>query len=119
MASDPNVSAVVYLAAAKPPGEGDGTVTQQDIAKTKAHFTSTGFEVHAPLGLSFSIGGKRSLFERVFGQSLNIDEENLGVSVTTEGGSLELPLEGLPGEIKQRVRAVTFMPPPPLMFADS
>ncbi|MGH9165500.1 MAG: hypothetical protein ACRDZW_08335, partial [Acidimicrobiales bacterium] len=59
------------------------------------------------------------LFERVFGQSLAIDEENLGVSVTTEGGGLELPLETLPDEIQERVRAVSFMPPPPLMFADS
>lgn len=112
MATDPIVSAVVQLAV-----ERNG-LTQQDIAKAKGHFTSAGFEVHAPLGTSFSIGGKRSLFERVFGQSLSVDEETIGAVVTTEGGGLELSISALPDEIRVQVKAVSFMPPPPLVFAD-
>lgn len=126
MAPDPNVSAVVHLQAPERPetepvpasGPQAGALTQQDIAKAKSHFTSAGFEVHAPLGLSFSIGGKRSLFERVFGQALSVDEETVGASVRTEGGGLDLPIEGLPDDIRARVRAVTFVEPPPLIFAD-
>jgi len=114
MAPDPNVSAVVHL---QPP-ESASSLTQQDIAQTKGHFTSAGFEVHAPLGLSFSIGGKRSLFERVFGEALSVDEETLGASVRTQEGGMDLPTGGLPEEIRSRVRAVSFVEPPPLIFAD-
>ncbi|MEO6120533.1 MAG: hypothetical protein ABIW46_00475 [Acidimicrobiales bacterium] len=112
MATDQNVSAVVQLAGAR------GSLTQQDIAKAKGHFTATGFEVHAPLGTSFSIGGKRSLFERVFGQPLTVDEQTVGAVVTVEGGGLDLPIEGLPDDLRAQVKGVSFMPPPPLVFAD-
>ncbi|MGH9155590.1 MAG: hypothetical protein ACRD1K_07125 [Acidimicrobiales bacterium] len=112
MATDPTVSAVVQLAGAR------GSLTQQDIAKAKGHFTAAGFEVHAPLGTSFSIGGKRSLFERVFGQSVCVDEETVGAVVTVEGGGLELPTAGLPDEVRSQVKGVSFMPPPPLVFSD-
>lgn len=113
MASDPNVSAVVQLAA-----ERNG-LTQQDIAKAKGHFTAAGFEVHAPLGTSFSIAGKRSLFERVFGQSIMVDEETIGAVATVEGGGLELPTSALPDDVRAQVKGVSFMPPPPLVFADN
>ncbi|HVL92911.1 MAG TPA: hypothetical protein VM264_06160 [Acidimicrobiales bacterium] len=112
MASDPTVSAVVQLAAPR------DSLTQQDIAKAKGHFTAAGFEVHAPLGTSFSIGGKRSLFEKVFGQSLTVDEQTVGAVVTVEGGSLELPTEALPEDVRAQVKGVSFMPPPPLVFSD-
>jgi len=112
MAFDPTVSAVVQLA-----GDREA-LTQQDIAKAKGHFTAAGFEVHAPLGTSFSIGGKRSLFERVFGQALSVDDDNVGAVVTLEGGGLALPVEGLPDEVRAQVKGVHFVPPPPLVFTD-
>jgi len=112
MAFDPTVSAVVQLAT------GRDHLTQQEIAKAKGHFTAAGFEVHAPLGTSFSIAGKRSLFERVFGQSITIDDETIGAVATVEGGGLELSTTSLPEELKAQVKGVSFMPPPPMVFAD-
>lgn len=119
MAKDPSVSAVVHLGrapGAPEPPEGSPAITRQDIYKAKGHFTSAGFEVHAPLASSFSIGGPKSLFERVFGERLKIDEDSLGGPVTTEDGGLELPLAGLPEEIGTTVRRVCFTAPPPLLL---
>lgn len=111
--TDPSISAVVHLASPR-----DG-LTQKDIAEAKSMFTSAGFEVHAPLGTSFSIGGKRSLFERVFGQSLTVDEETIGAVVTVEGGSLELSVDQLSEEMRAAVKGVSFVPPPPMVFSDT
>lgn len=77
------------------------------IARTKAYFTKSGFEVHAPLGVTFSIGNRKSRFETFFGQPLVIDEDRLGGPVTTEDGGRELPLEPLPEEIREMVETVT------------
>lgn len=112
MAFDPTVSAVVQLAT------GRNHLTQQEIAKAKGSFTAAGFEVHAPLGTSFSIAGKRSLFERVFGQSISVDDETIGAVATVEGGGLELATTALPEELRSQVKGVSFMPPPPMVFAD-
>lgn len=81
------------------------------VAKAKSHFTSAGLEVHAPFSTSFSVGGSSSRFEDVFGTRIKVDDTLLG-SVTTEEGSLELPLETLPDEIREMVESVAFLPPP-------
>jgi len=104
---DPVVSAVVTLK------EGDaGGPTQETTARIKAWFGNRGFEVHAPFFASFSIGGRRSLFEEVFGDRLVVDQESLATSVTTADGGMDLSLEQLPDDIRSDVVSVAFMPPP-------
>lgn len=84
------------------------------IARSKAYFTKAGFEVHAPLGATFSIGNRKSRFETFFGIPLLIDENRLGGPVTTEDGARELPLEPLPEEIREMVETIT-LPVPDLL----
>ena len=84
------------------------------IARAKAYFTKAGFEVHAPLGATFSIGNRKSRFETFFGQPLVIDENRLGGPVTTEAGSRELPLEPLPDEIREMIETIA-LPAPDLL----
>lgn len=81
------------------------------VAKAKSHFTTAGLEVHAPFSTSFSVGGPPSRFQDVFGATIKVDESLLG-SVTTEEGAYELPLDGLPEEIRELVESVAFLPPP-------
>jgi len=81
------------------------------IARAKAYFTKAGFEVHAPLGATFSIGNRKSRFETFFSESLVIDEERLGGPVTTADGERELPLGPLPDEVREIVESVALPPP--------
>ena len=123
MATDPTVSAIVELQNTAPPAGSDAASGGEaggqprnlaTIARTKSYFTNAGFEVHAPLGMSFSIAAKRSHFEEYFGKPLAIDDEDLLGAVTTEGGETTLPLDPIPDDIRPMVRAVSFPPPPEL-----
>jgi hypothetical protein len=108
MMQEPWVSAVVTL-----------SVPANDLASispVKGHFTSAGYEVHAPLGSSFGIAGPKSQFEATFGLPLVVNEENLVTTVTTESGSLELPLDSLPENLRPIVESIRFIEPPPLVF---
>ncbi|HEX3393182.1 MAG TPA: hypothetical protein VHS52_01530 [Acidimicrobiales bacterium] len=111
--ADPTVSAVVELAsadereAAGQPGMHDNQAT----AQLKANLTKAGFEVHAPFQTSFSIGGKKSLFEEYFAQKLNVDEDLLGI-VTVDGGAQELSLDAVPDDVKPFVHSIAFVSPP-------
>jgi hypothetical protein len=108
MMQEPWVSAVVTLA-----------VPANDLASilpAKGHFTSAGFEVHAPLGSSFGIAGPKSQFEKTFGRTLVVNEDNLVTTVTTEDGDLNLPLDSLPENLRATVESVRFVEPPPLIF---
>lgn len=105
--SDPNVSAVVTLR----PRDG-GPPSLDAIGRIKTRFSGTGFEVHAPFPMSFSILARRSLFERIFGVGISVDEESLAAGVTTESGELDLPLDQLPEDLREGVAGVAFMPPP-------
>ena len=104
MEREPTVSAVVDMQ----PG------AEASVPKTKSALGAQGFEVHAPMGMSFSIAATRSTFEKVFGVKLAVDEEALMQVVTTEDGSLELPLSGVPEEVRDAVARVRFMPGPDL-----
>jgi hypothetical protein len=86
------------------------------ISPAKGHFTSAGFEVHAPLGATFAIAGPKSLFEKTFGRDLVVNDKDLIASVTTESGDLDLPLDPLPEGVRAVVESVRFVPPPPLQF---
>lgn len=108
MMQEPWVSAVVTLG-----------VPANDLASitpVKGHFTSAGFEVHAPLGATFGIAGPKSLFDKTFGVSLVVDESELVTTVTTESGGLDLPLDSLPDNLRAVVDSVSFVAPPPLVF---
>ena len=111
--ADPTVSAVVELASE----DERATAGQPDLhdnqatAQLKANLTKAGFEVHAPFQTSFSIGGKKSLFEEYFGQELAIDEGLLGI-VTIKDGSQELPLDKVPDDVRVFIRRVAFVSPP-------
>ncbi len=90
------------------PGQGSA------VAKAKGYFTKAGFEVHAPVGASFSIGGRRSHFEEFFGQPLRVDEERPFSPVTTADGGDQLPLDPLPDDVRAMVGSISFPPPPDL-----
>lgn len=83
-------------------------------ARVRGYFTSAGFEVHAPLGTTLSIGAHQSRFESFFGTRLVVDEEQLGAPVTTESGGRELPLEDLPEEVRRVVEKIALPLPPEL-----
>jgi hypothetical protein len=108
MMQEPWVSAVVTL-----------SVPANDLAAiqpVKGHFTSAGFEVHAPLGSSFGIAGPKSQFEKTFDIILTVNDANLVTTVTTESGDLELPLDPLPDNLRSVVESIRFIEPPPLVF---
>ena len=108
MMQEPWVSAVVTL-----------SVPANDLASispVKAHFTTAGFEVHAPLGSSFGIAGPKTQFEKTFDVVLVVNDENLVTTVTTESGDLELPIDPLPENLRAVVESIRFVEPPPLVF---
>ena len=86
------------------------------IAPVKGHFTSAGYEVHAPLGSSFGIAGPKSLFEKTFDRTLVVNDTELVTTVRVEGGDADLPIDGLPDDIRAVVESVRFVEPPPLVF---
>jgi len=108
MMQEPWVSALVTL-----------SVPANDLAAispVKGHFTSAGFEVHAPLGASFGIAGPKSLFERTFARTLVVNDQNLVTTVTVDDGSYDLPLDPLPDDLRSVVESVRSVEPPPLVF---
>jgi hypothetical protein len=108
MMQEPWVSAVVTMA-----------VPANDLASitpTKGHFTSAGFEVHAPLGATFAIAGPKSLFEKTFGHDILVNDQELISTVTTASGELELPLDSLPDNLRVKVESIRVPEPPPLPF---
>ena len=111
MMQEPWVSAVVTVSV---PANDMATITP-----VKGHFTTAGFEVHAPLGSTFAIAGPKSQFENTFGVELLVNDQDLVTTVSTETGDLNLPLDPLPDNIKQVVESVRFTEPPPLVFGAS
>ncbi len=108
MMQEPWVSAVVSL-----------SVPANDLASitpAKGHFTSAGFEVHAPLGSTFGIAGPKSLFESTFDRVLVVSDQDLITSITTDAGETELPLDCLPDSVRKVTESVRFIEPPPLPF---
>lgn len=115
---DPTLSAVVTLLPASqrtteaPIGGLDLTEDLRAVGLAKARFTTAGFEVHAPMQLSFSIGAKQSLFESFFGTKVTVDDSQLMRRTSTVGGELALPLATLTDELRGLVQSVAFTPPP-------
>ena len=86
------------------------------IAPVKGHFTSAGFEVHAPMGSAFGIAGPKSLFEKTFGVTLVVNEGDMITTVTVEGGGYDLPVDPLPDDMRSIIESLRFIEPPPLVF---
>ena len=116
--NDPTLSAVVTLL----PEDQRTTETPESgipltkdlraIGLAKSRLTSAGFEVHAPFGLKFSIGAKKSVFEEVFGDAIVIDDGGLIRKVTNSSGGSDLPLEKLADDLRGLLQSVEFPPPP-------
>ncbi len=87
-----------------------------DLARAKAYFTKAGFEVHAPLGMSFSIGNRKSRFETFFGQELRLENDVLGSPATVVGGGRDLATEPLPEEVRMMVESIRLPEAPDLTF---
>ncbi|HET9442836.1 MAG TPA: hypothetical protein VFO65_05895, partial [Acidimicrobiales bacterium] len=81
------------------------------VARLKQFFTTSGFEVHAPVRRTFSIGARQELFERFFDVTLDVKQEIIGTLVTPA----EMPVAALPDEFRESVESVTFLPPPNLL----
>ncbi len=84
------------------------------MAQVKRYFEKSKFDIHAPIGMTFSIAARRSFFEQFFGLRLVIDEETFFAPVTTADGGDQLPVEGLPEEIRALVKSISLPPPPEL-----
>ncbi len=119
-AEDPRLSAVVELLPADrrttetPDSSIDLSEDLRAIGLAKARFTAGGFEVHAPMGLSFSIGANRSLFEEFFSTEVVVDDSELVRKVTNAEGGLDLPLGAVSEELRGLVASVRFVAPPDL-----
>ena len=91
----------------------DFTPSRDAVALVLREFTSLGFEVGPVVGFSFSITGPVRTFADVFQVRLRQGRKG-GIERVDERGSvsLELPLEKLPEEVVEVVKAITFTPPP-------
>lgn len=85
-------------------------VAVAQVARTKQFFANSGFEVHAPVGSTFSIGAKQSVFERFFEVGLTVDEEQLGNPVSLDDGGRVLRLDTLPDEVRSLIAEISFAP---------
>lgn len=109
----PNIAIPEGIHIAPAPGEATREVkvpvAVAQVARIKQFFANTGFEVHAPVGSTFSIGGKQSTFERFFDVELTVDESQLGSPVSTAAGERHLTLDTLPDEFGGIVESISFM----------
>lgn len=92
-------------------GPPDESVPSEAVVldRVKIFFTRNGFEVHAPLRMTFSIGGALSKFA-MFGDEIVVDHETFPASVTVQGGGTELSLQTLPDDIRNVVASIHFPP---------
>lgn len=104
---DPELAAEVVLRPRNGPLTGREQITaatldsfqpaEETFARAGDYFRSHGFAVSPGLGISFTITGPRTTFEREFG-AISSDAQ-------------ELPLNRLPAAVATLVQAVTFTPP--------
>jgi hypothetical protein len=76
-----------------------------------AYFRNAGFEVGPAVGLGFSITGKASLFEKVFGVKLAGDGRG-GMYIAGTKEDRGLPTGRLPEQVRKYVAAIEFPEPP-------
>jgi hypothetical protein len=76
-------------------------------------FRAAGFEVGPAVGISFSVTGPLSRFERYFDTRLHVDERGAvaRLGARPPPGGLELPLNALAPALARNIDAVVFTPP--------
>lgn len=84
------------------------------IAAVQSELAAAGFTVHQAVGISFSIQGPATVFQRYFG----VTPVQAADGGWLAAGNAELPLDGLPDNERALVRAVVFEPPAELMGGD-
>lgn len=87
--------------------------SRADADGARDAFGAAGFAAGELGGISFAITAPRERFEQLFGVELDVDERG-AVSLAGEApppGGLELPLDRLPAELRDRLEAVAFSPP--------
>lgn len=119
---EPSISALVVLRPARGSLQASDRITSANVAdylpdpdavdRVIRWSREAGFEVGNHLGLSLSIVGPRSLFQRVFGISTPLPDPSAspGDAVSAEG--VRLPLDALPTDIREVLETVEFPPPP-------
>ena len=107
---DPVASATVLLRRLRggDPREG-GSESPRGATEAVRFFAAVGFEVGPYVAGTFSVTGRRSLFERTFDERLRAEESG---GHRTAGGSLELDLAALPANVARDIEAVAFSRPP-------
>ncbi len=118
---DERLSAQVVLRPASGGMTGDERITSANVQRflpspdavteTTGYFREAGFEVSEVVGISFSIVGSPSAFERAFGERPERGVEKGVDTVRTRGGT-ELDLGRIPAPVRRHLQAVTFTPPP-------
>jgi hypothetical protein len=83
------------------PDRGDAEAVARALA-------DAGFEVGPTVGIGMSIAAPRERFEAVFGTAVAEAEDGGWV---VPGAGRSLPLDGLPGAVRERVEAVSFEEP--------
>lgn len=80
--------------------------------KVRRFFSKIGFEVGSLFGNSFSLTGKRALFEKVF--HVRVNSVTSGALVVLKNGvtQSEFPLDRIPSEIKELIEAIAFTSAP-------
>ena len=85
----------------------------KSVLLAQSHFNSLGFQVTPMLGISFSIIGTPSVFEKIFQVTLQRNErKGMEVIKPKRLADNELPLDKLPRKLKQLIYAITFTPQP-------
>jgi len=84
------------------------------VSRAAALFEKLGFQVSNAVANSFTITAPQAVFEKVFGVRLRQTKEG-SVKATPKDAKVsdyELPISGLPRELRDLLEAVTFTPPP-------
>jgi hypothetical protein len=90
----------------------DYAPSEEDANFLRAAFARAGFQTGNLVGISFSITAPAAVFQHFFGVAIHKDAKGLiKVAGAADPEGLEFPLGRLPGELAQRIVAVTFSPP--------
>ncbi len=85
----------------------------EDLEQARKFFAAAGFEADDGFANSFSITGKRELFEKTFDAEIFSNERKaFKIRADSEMESSELPLGKLPAAIKEIVETIAFTEPP-------
>ncbi len=91
----------------------DYTPSAETIDVTTRYFGDQGFQVGPAVGISFAVTAPKEHFEKLFGASLQRNEQGMLQVVDPDDGSFgyELPLDRLPDGVRSRVIVVALEEP--------